>query len=196
MKRRSRPAGRPKVAWITTASLMLLLSTATGGCTLFRPEPADEPPPVDEAGTEDDETEGDASLERAFPEPVLSENLEADALLALGDGRLADGDLAGAAETYLQLVDTHPQSDQAAQALFQLAALQLNPSSPIYDTRDAVATLERIGLDHPESPWAPAATLLLELTRQNADLEQTLHVLEAQLDELKRLDLSSDPSDG
>lgn len=196
MRQTDRPVRRTANGAFSTAVVALVLCIASNGCSLFRPAPADDPNAIDEPDSEIEETRDDATLEGAFPDPSLEENLEAEALLALGDGRLAEGDLSGAATTYLELIDLYPRTDQAAQALFQLAALQLNPSSPIYDTGKAVATLERIELEHPGSPWAPAATLLLELTRQNADLEQTLRALRTQLDELKQLDLSPDAGDG
>ncbi|MDX1643801.1 MAG: tetratricopeptide repeat protein [Thermoanaerobaculia bacterium] len=196
MRRTDRPTRRRADGALCTAAVALLLCVAGNGCSLFRPAPADDPTAIDEPDSEIEGSEDGARVEGAFPDPSLEENLEAEALLALGDSRLAEGDLSGAAATYLELVDLYPRTDEAAQALFQLAALQLNPSSPIYDSGKAVATLERLELEHPGSPWAPAATLLLELTRQNADLEQTLRALRTQLDELKQLDLAPDPSDG
>lgn len=175
--------------------VLLLLSLLGSGCSLFRRPPPLEPTEIEPAEPAPEESATEA-IEEVSQETVLAEELEADGLLALADAKLEEGDATAAAETYSRIVDDHPQSDEAPQALFQLAAMQLDPSTPIYDRARGIDTLERIGADHPASPWAPAAELVLELTRQNADLERTLRTLEAQLDELKKLDLSADPSDG
>lgn len=187
-----------------TALLLLLLSSlALGACSLFRPASPAGPSPTDAtdgaAGAADssgsDNVENDPA-DATAPEPDLGERLRADALLALADSELAAGNPTAAADVYLRLAEEHPYSDEAAQALFQLVALQLDPSSPLYDSGAAVVTLERIEADHSQSLWAPAAALLLELTRRNADLERTLQTVQTQLDQLKKLDLASDLPDG
>lgn len=187
------PARTPSGAAVVA---LLLLSLLGSGCSLFRRPPPLEPTEIEPAEPAPEESATEAPIEEVSQEPVLAEELEADGLLALADAKLEEGDATAAAETYSRIVDDHPQSDEAPQALFQLAAMQLDPSTPIYDRANGFATLKRIEADHPDSPWAPAAALVLELTRQNADLERTLQTLEAQLDELKKLDLSADPSDG
>lgn len=180
----------------TAVAVVLLLSISGSGCSLFRPPPPTEPPANEPVDSTSEESSGSPSSETDSTELTLGEELEADSLLALGDTQLARGDSRGAARAYMRLVEDHPQSDEAARALFQLAMMQLDPSTPVYDRDGGVASLQRIGVEHAESPWAPAAALVLELTRQNADLERTLEALESQLDELKKLDLSADPSDG
>lgn len=180
----------------TAIAVSLLLSLTTSGCSLFCRQSPVEPAGDEPADSTSGEISASPSSEAGTAEPVLDEELAADGLLALGDGQLAEGDSNAAAETYSRLVEQHPQSDEAARALFQLATMQLDPSGTIYDRTRAVASLERIRLEHPGSPWAPAATLVLALTRREANLERTLEALESQLDELKKLDLSADPSDG
>lgn len=198
MNRRSALAIRyPVTARAAAISAALLLLPLLVGCSLFEPrQPQRSSPPASSEPVAGEPEEG-LPVEPSPPTPATSESdlddmLQADGLLALGDAELASGELRAAAETYLRLVETHPQSDEAPQALFQLAAMQLNPASPIYSTNDGVATLERIGDEHADSVWAPAAAVVLQLARQNADLEQALETLEAQLDELKKLDLDSD----
>ncbi|MDX1501757.1 MAG: hypothetical protein R3325_05295 [Thermoanaerobaculia bacterium] len=113
-------------------------------------------------------------------------------LLRAAETELGAGDLAGAAAGYRLLVETHPASAEAAQALFQLAALRLAPESPVRDPQAALEALRRIEAEHPGSVWAPAAGAVLALARTNADLERALARLQAQLDEIKRLDLGPD----
>lgn len=195
-RRFARAAEVARTSAATAVTLLLLLALPNIGCTLFRRDRPVGPATGEPADSTSEETSESPGSEASYAEPMLEEELEAEGLLALGDAELADGDPDGAAETYMRVVEEYPRSDEAARALFQLATLQLDPSAPIYDHPEGIASLERIELEHPDSPWAPAAALVLELTRQRADLERTLEALRSQLDELKKLDLAADPSDG
>lgn len=112
-----------------------------------------------------------------------------DDLLTRVHLHLVAGDYSAAAAVCRQVTVDFPHSLQAAQALFQLAALQWNPESPTYDPAGALDTLRRVVREHPESPWAPAAGVVLTMARDKAGLERALATLQTQLDELKALDL-------
>lgn len=116
----------------------------------------------------------------------------AEELLREGDGRLAAGNYAGAVESLHQLLESYPRSEQAPQAMFQLAAVYLTPESPLHDQRKATDTLASLTAEYPRSPWAPAAQAVLLLSKENVDLRRALAVLREQIEELKQIDLESD----
>ena len=113
----------------------------------------------------------------------------ADRLLAQAEENLAEGNLPAATSSLERLVDTYPDTPEAPRALFQLAALQWNPASTDYDPAAAIGRLRQVVSDYPHSPWTPAAKAILALDRSNAGLRRTLAELQAQIDELKQLDL-------
>lgn len=165
--------------------LGLTLSSAVG-CTAFgATEPSSADSAVDTpAGTESEpDVRTPRTVNRVEPPPGP------DDLLADVDRLLATADYAAAADICRQITTHFPTSAQAAQALFQLAVLHWNPASPTYDPAAAFITLQRVTQEYPKSPWAPAAGAVLRLSRDKAGLERALATLQAQLDELKALDL-------
>lgn len=162
--------------------VMVLLSIVISACAAFRAESSKS------EVTED----ADPMIEPAPPQPPAPQLSAAEQLLVEAAQQVASGECNTAAATYRRLVEQHASSPHAAQALFQLAALQWNPASPVYDAGAAIGTLRQLATDHPESPWTPAATAILALARDKASLERAVATLQQQLDELKRLDLAPD----
>lgn len=169
---------------LATAAMLLLL--ATSGCAAFRATPRSTP-----QETGDTPTESQPEQQQSTPRTVNRVELPPgpDDLLAEVQRHLQIDDFGTAAAICRQITIDYPGSRQAAQALFQLAALHWNPTSPTYDPKAAMRTLARVTREHPESPWAPAARAILAMARDKAGLESALATLQAQLDELKALDL-------
>jgi TolA-binding protein len=108
------------------------------------------------------------------------------------EGLLVAADLEAAAAELLALVEAHPASPEAPRAQFQLAAIHLAPSSPLYDLPRGVALLEELLGAYPASPWRLASEAVLKLTGTNADLRRLAAELQAQIDKLKRIDIGSE----
>lgn len=88
------------------------------------------------------------------------------------------GAMAIEARTYLETLRTkHDRTPQAAEALWRLALLELEPSSPSYDPADATAQLRTLTVTAPTSPRVPAAlALAAETERRNHRLPQAASI--------------------
>lgn len=95
------------------------------------------------------------------------------------------GDLEEAASGYRQVLDRSAGGAREAHALYRLALIHSRPDSLLRD--DAVATelLGRILRDHPDSRYAPQASLILDLQRQAARLREMSDELAAGIQELR-----------
>ena len=111
-----------------------------GGCSLFKPQPAT---------------------------PTSADS--AEELLRQGDGLIAAGDFDGAAKTFDQLLEEHPDSEQAPQAMLELAAVYLSPESPLRDTDKGTKVLAHLTQRHPQSPWSLVADAFLLVMQDQAE---------------------------
>ena len=120
--------------------ILAALCLASAGCSLFRP---------------------DSSRSPVGP--------TAEALLKDGDSRLAAGEFDAGASSLNELLTTHPQSELAPQAIFQLAGVYLSPESPLYDPDRGTEVLASLAETHAGSPVASAAEAILALLRKTVD---------------------------
>ena len=116
----------------------------------------------------------------------------APALLDRAGRSLSSADWESATVSLNMLLASYPDSPQAPQALFLLAAIYLLPESTLTNRQTGFEMLTDLRDQHPESPWAAAAEAVRSLIRTNGDLRQAVSALRTQLDELKKLDLESD----
>jgi outer membrane protein assembly factor BamD (BamD/ComL family) len=93
---------------------------------------------------------------------------------------------------YQKVIRQHPGTPAAADALYGLAQLLVQPESPLRDYSAAHATLGRLLAEYPESPHASEArawhAALGELLRSQADARQVREDLER----LKQLDMEQE----
>lgn len=122
----------------------------------------------------------------AAAEPAPRQRLErAERLLAAAD-------LDAAAAELHALVEDHPASPEAPQALFQLAVVYLAPGSPLHDASQGILLLRDLAAEYPGSSWAVASGAVLELAETNAALRQVSAELQDRLDRLKQIDIGAD----
>ena len=96
------------------------------------------------------------------------------------------GDLEEAARAYRRLVDDGAGGPREAHALYRLALIHSRPDSRLRDDARAAELLHRILQDHPDSRYAPQATLILDLQRQAAHLREMGNDLAKHIRELRK----------
>jgi TolA-binding protein len=122
----------------------------------------------------------------------------------LGEGNAGARDVARAAnlaaegrprearDLYETVIRDHPKEPAAADALYGLAILEVEPKSPIRDYPAARAKFQRLLTEHPDSPHAAEArawrAALGEIERCSADAAR----LRQDMERLKRLDLEQE----
>jgi TolA-binding protein len=82
------------------------------------------------------------------------------------------GDLAEAALAYQEVLDQSAGGKRQAHALYRLALIYSRPDSLLRDDAKAAELLGRVLQDHPDSRYAPQATLILDLQRQASHLRE------------------------
>ena len=95
------------------------------------------------------------------------------------------GDMEEAARGYAEVLDRSTGGSREAHALYRLALIHSRPDSPLRDDARAAALLGRILRDHPDSRYAPQATLILDLQRQARQLQEMSDDLAASIQELR-----------
>lgn len=95
------------------------------------------------------------------------------------------GDLEEAARAYRQVLDRSPGGSREAHALYRLALIYSRPDSLLRDDATAGELLRRVLQDHPDSPYAPQATLILDLQRQASQLREMSDELAAGIQALR-----------
>jgi hypothetical protein len=111
------------------------------------------------------------------------------AALSRGEHLLATGDEVGAAAAYQQHLAAGDGVAGGDLALLRLALLRLEAGGPLHDPAAAVRLLRRLLAVHPQSPYAAAAALILDLRHDNRRLDAEVARLREQLEELRRIDL-------
>ncbi len=109
-------------------------------------------------------------------------------LVARADA-VATHDPRGARELYLRVLRDYPDDPAAAQALYGVGRLAVDPDSPLLDYRTARATFKRLLARYPESPWAADArawyAVLSAMSRQETEATR----LRGDLRDLKEQDM-------
>jgi hypothetical protein len=104
----------------------------------------------------------------------------------------AEGRPRDARQVYAAVIREHPKAPAAADALYGIAILQVEPKSPLRDYEAARTTFQRLLAEHPESPHAAEArawrAALGEIERCSADAAR----LRQDMESLKRLDLEQE----
>ncbi|HXJ36569.1 MAG TPA: hypothetical protein VMS22_21235 [Candidatus Eisenbacteria bacterium] len=136
--------------------LLVLVLVGTAGCALFR------------------------SPEPAAPPPT------ADALLAEADAESSAGRVATAAALYERIARENQGQPAAARALLGLAALRLDPRSPIRDRRAGQTVLARVASEYPKTPWGREARAWRMLMREADRCEEEAARLGADADRLRQ----------
>lgn len=95
------------------------------------------------------------------------------------------GDLEEAASAYQEVIDSSTGGAREAHALYRLALIHSRPDSLLRDDSMAAELLGRILQEHPESRYAPQATLILDLQGQAARLREMSDELAASIQELR-----------
>ena len=95
------------------------------------------------------------------------------------------GDLEEAASAYQQVLDGGIGGAREAHALYRLALIHSRPDSLLRDDSMAAELLGRILQEHPESRYAPQATLILDLQGQAARRREMSDELAASIQELR-----------
>lgn len=95
------------------------------------------------------------------------------------------GELEEAARAYERVLDRDAGSSREAHALYRLALIHSRPDSRLRDDARAAELLGRILRQHPDSPYAPQASLILDLQRQAANLRQMSEELSASMQQLR-----------
>jgi tetratricopeptide (TPR) repeat protein len=104
----------------------------------------------------------------------------------------AEGRPRDARELYESVIRDHRKEPAAADALYGLAILQVEPKSPLRDYSAARANFQRLLAEHPDSPHAAEArawrAALGEIERCSTDAAR----LRQDMERLKRLDLEQE----
>jgi chromosome segregation ATPase len=95
------------------------------------------------------------------------------------------GDLEEAARAYGEVLDRGASRSREAHALYRLALIHSRPDSLLRDDARAAELLRRVLQEHPDSRYAPQATLILDLQRQAAQLRAMGNDLAASIQELR-----------
>lgn len=95
------------------------------------------------------------------------------------------GDLDEAARAYREVVDRAGGGGREAHALYRLALIHSRPDSALRDDAVAAELLRRILQNHPDSRYAPQATLILDLQAQASQLREMSDELVASIQELR-----------
>lgn len=95
------------------------------------------------------------------------------------------GDMEEAAHAYQEVLDTSTGGSREAHALYRLALIHSRPDSLMRDDAEAAKLLGRLLQDHPDSRYAPQATLILDLQRQASRLQEMSDDLAASIQELR-----------
>ena len=82
------------------------------------------------------------------------------------------GDLEEAARAYELVIERGSGGPSEAHALYRLALIHSRPDSLLRDDARATELLGHILAEHPDSRYAPQATLILDLQRQTAELRE------------------------
>ncbi|MHC4816232.1 MAG: tetratricopeptide repeat protein [Planctomycetota bacterium] len=95
------------------------------------------------------------------------------------------GDLEEAARVYEQVLDRSAGGNREAHALYRLALIHSRPDSLLRDDAKAADLLHRVLQNHPDSRYAPQATLILDLQRQTTRLREMSNDLAKHIRELR-----------
>jgi chromosome segregation ATPase len=95
------------------------------------------------------------------------------------------GDLDEAARAYQQVLERTAGGRREAHALYRLALIHSRPDSLLRDDTRAAELLQRVLRDHPDSRYAPQASLILDLQRQTAQLQEMSDELAAGIQQLR-----------
>ena len=95
------------------------------------------------------------------------------------------GDLKAAARAYRQVLDRSTGGPREAHALYRLALIHSRPDSLLRDDAAAAELLGRVLREHPDSRYAPQATLILDLQRQTSHLREMSDELAAAIRQLR-----------
>ena len=95
------------------------------------------------------------------------------------------GDLEAAAHAYRQVLDGSPGGSREAHALYRLALIHSRPDSLLRDDATAAELLHRVLQEHPDSRYAPQASLILDLQRQASQLREMSDELAASIQALR-----------
>lgn len=101
------------------------------------------------------------------------------------DRAYRDGDLEEAARLYREDLDRHREGPREARALYRLALIHSRSDSVLRDEARAAGLLARLLEDYPDSPYAPQATLILDLQQQASQLREISFELAASIQELR-----------
>ena len=95
------------------------------------------------------------------------------------------GDMEEAALAYREVLERSTGGAREAHALYRLALIHSRPDSLYRDDAEAAELLGRILQEHPDSRYAPQATLILDLQRQASRLQEMSDQLAASVEALR-----------
>jgi hypothetical protein len=117
------------------------------------------------------------------PEPT-----EAARLVATADRQAATNPRA-ALDAYQQVLRDHAKEPELPRALYGLAKLQADPSSPTYDRKGAYTLFDRLLKVDPTGPYARDARAWRAVLSKLEKCETSTAKLEDRLNQLKELDI-------
>ncbi len=122
---------------------------------------------------------------RAFGTTLLLASCVSVSFDTRADRAYRAGDLEEAALAYEEVLGRGTGGRREAHALYRLALIHSRPDSLLRNDTRAAELLGRILQDHPDSRYAPQATLILDLQRQAAQLRDMSDELAASIQELR-----------
>jgi len=93
------------------------------------------------------------------------------------DRAYRDGELEEAAEAYEEVLSRSTGGPREAHAVYRLALIHSRPDSPLRDDAKAADLLGRVLQNHPDSRYAPQASLILDLQLQATRLREMINDL-------------------
>ena len=126
------------------------------------------------------------------PPPLPEDTSDPVRLLAQADELAENRAPRSAQRIYREVLRKHAKTPAAADALYGLGQLYVDPQSPLRDYSAAHTAFGRLLAEHPDSPRAPSArawhTALGELLQSQTEVTK----LRSDIEELKRLDLEQE----
>ncbi|MCW5890821.1 MAG: hypothetical protein KIT14_09735 [bacterium] len=121
---------------------------------------------------------------------------EAERALGAARAALASDDDRQALRKLAAVVDGWPEAPAAAEALWLIGVLRVDPQSRVRDLRAARAVFARLAAEYPESPEAAAARGFVAVLRDRERCDEDVAALRAEtarlretVDAMRRLDL-------
>ena len=123
------------------------------------------------------------------PKPPAVEPSVAERELARADELARMNQLEPARELYRKVVRDNPKDPTAAQALYALGLLYVDPKGPLRNYPSARVAFDRLATEHPSSPHAAEARAWSAALRELQQYKDQATGLRQDLEHLKKLDL-------